>query len=303
MNPQFAEIDIREKANLSAGDVLELNFIRTPAPFVFRRHYRQGLRSHILELLHPADVQREKRGVVSDGIKWYPRARPVKMLRIFRTRFPTRAAAYEELKRVIAIATYLGPDLYARSNEFLVSYRIAKNEEILLCGLQEYVEGLNVDPWGYLNAERLADNLTRPRIKRTDEDHFDRRALIRTIRTGAEAFIDAVKAMIHQTGLIPDLAGDGNLILTDSGLIKLVDINNISPLEFNNRIYVDEKRYPVCDKSVEALYELEMNLAGRRANAVDPLYRWFLDPERRSEVRLLEREFHRELNSHAVRSD
>jgi len=295
--------DIRKKANLSAGDVLRLNFIRSPASFVFRRHYRQGLRSHILELLRPIDVQREKEGVVSDGIKWYPRARPVKMLRIFRTRFPSRDAAYEELDRVTAIAAYLGPDLYARSNEFLVSYRVSKAVEILLCGLQEYIEGLNVDPWGYLNAERLADNLIRPRIARGTDARIDRQALIGTIRAGARAFIDAVKSMVHHTGLIPDLAGDGNLILTDSGIIKLVDINNISPLQFDHRIYVDEKHYPVCDKSVEALYELEMHLADRRSNASDPLYRWFLDPERRSEVRFLERKFHRALNAGTFRSD
>lgn len=295
--------DIREKPNLNAEDVLRLNFIRSPGSYVFRRHYRQGLRSHILELLHPADVKREKKGVVSDGVKWYPRARPQKMLRIFRSRFSDRSEAFEELRRVSAIATYLGPDLYAHSNEFLVSYRFSGAEDILLCGLQEYIEGLNVDPWGYLNAERLADNLIRPRIARKVEADVDRQQLIGTIRTSAEAFIDAVKTMIRQTGLIPDLAGDGNLILTDSGIIKLVDINNISALVFDHRIYVDEKRYPVCDKSVEALYEMEMHLAGRRANAAEPLYRWFLDPERRSEVRFLEREFHRALNARPVRAD
>lgn len=292
--------DVREKANLNAEDVLALNFIRPTASYVFRRHYRQGLRSHILELLTPADVRREKEGLVSDGIKWYPRAKPIKMLRIFRTRFPSREAAYEELRRVTAIATYLGPDLYARSNEFLVTYRVSGSADILLCGLQEYIEGLNVDPWGYLNAERLADNLIRPRIARTPEEEVDRRQLIQTIRASARAFIDAVKAMIDHTGLIPDLAGDGNLILTDEGTIKLVDINNISPIFFDNEIFLDEKRYPVCDKSVEALFELEMHLAGRKSNASETLYRWFLDSERRSEVRFLEREFHRALNRRTV---
>jgi hypothetical protein len=296
-------LDVRTKANLNAEDVLGLNFIRTSPAYVFRRHYRQGLRSHILELLHPADVQREKEGIVSDGIKWYPRAKPVRMLRIFRTRFSSHTAAYEELRRVTTIANYLGPDRYARSNEFLVTYRICGTDDILLCGLQEYIEGLNVDPWGYLNAERLADNLIRPRIARRMEGEVDRINLIQTIRASAEAFIDAVKAMIEETGLIPDLAGDGNLILTDEGVIKLVDINNISQIVFDNQIHVDEKRYPVCDKSVEALYELEMHLAGRTSRASDPLYRWFLDPERRREVHYLEREFHRRLNSTAIRAE
>ena len=156
--------DVREKPSLNADDVLRLNFIRQPGRYVFRRHYRQGLRSHIMEVLDPDDVAREKSGVVSDGIKWFPRAKPLKMLRIFRARFPSRREAHAELQRVIIVATYLGTEGYARSNEFLVSYLWGAHHDILLCGLQEYVEGLNIEPWGYLNADRLADNLLRPRI-------------------------------------------------------------------------------------------------------------------------------------------
>jgi hypothetical protein len=45
--------DVREKASLNHEAVVGLNFIRDSAIFVFRRHYRQGLRSHIMEVLDP----------------------------------------------------------------------------------------------------------------------------------------------------------------------------------------------------------------------------------------------------------
>ena len=285
--------DVREKPSLSADDVLRLNFIRQPGRYVFRRHYRQGLRSHIMEVLDPDDVAREKSGVVSDGIKWFPRAKPLKMLRIFRTRFPSHREAHAELQRVIIVATYLGTEGYARSNEFLVSYLWGAHNDILLCGLQEYVEGLNIEPWGYLNADRLADNLLRPRIGSQTAPTLERDALVARIRRSAEAFTDHIKRMIRETGYIPDLAGDGNLILTDAGDIKLVDINNISPVSFGPHIYIDEKGYPVCDKSVEALAEIEKSLASRPLDLQDRIYRTYLDSGRMVAVSGIEREFHR----------
>ncbi len=285
--------DIREKPSLSADDVLQLNFIRQPGRYVFRRHYRQGLRSHIMEVLDPDDVAREKSGVVSDGIKWFPRAKPLKMLRIFRTRFQCRREASAELQRVIMVATYLGTEGFARSNEFLVSYLWACHHDILLCGLQEYVEGLNIEPWGYLNADRLADNLLRPRLGSRGAPTLGRSALVARIRLSAEMFTDRIKRMICEIGYIPDLAGDGNLVLTDGGDIKLVDINNISPVFFGSRIYVDDKGYPVCDKSVEALAEIEKSLASRSPDLCDPIYRTFLDSGRMLAVSGIEREFHR----------
>jgi hypothetical protein len=285
--------DVREKPSLSAEDVLRLNFIRQPGRFVYRRHYRQGLRSHIMEVLDPDDVAREKSGVVSDGIKWFPRAKPLKMLRIFRTRFPSRREAHAELERVIIVATYLGPEGYARSNEFLVSYLWDSHQDILLCGLQEYVEGLNIEPWGYLNADRLAENLLRPRLGSQAAPALERDALVTRIRRSAEAFTGHIKRMIRKTGYIPDLAGDGNLILTDAGDIKLVDINNISPVSFGSHIYIDEKGYPVCDKSVEALAEIEKHLASRPLDLQDPIYRTYLDSVRMVAVSDIEREFHR----------
>jgi hypothetical protein len=288
--------DVRDKISLIAEDVVRLNFIRQPGKYVFRRHYRQGLRSHIMEVLDPVDVAQEKNGVVSDGIKWFPRAKPLKMLRIFRTRFVSYPQAREELRRVIIVASYLGPSGYARSSEFLVSYQREDRYEILLCGLQEYIEGLNIEPWGFLNAERLADNLLRPRLGSRSMPVIEKSALVSRIRTSSEAFVRHVKNMISSTGLIPDLAGDGNMILTDAGDIKLVDINNISPVSFTPDIYLDDKGYPVCDKSVEALFEIEKSLAGQPPDTSDRLYKTFFDPERMLSVGAIEKEFHRSLN-------
>jgi hypothetical protein len=295
--------DVRNKTTLTADDVYRLNFIRHPGTYVFRRHYRQGLRSHIMEVLDPQAVAREKNGVVSDGIKWFPKAKPLKMLRIFRTHFDSIKNAREELHRVVIVASYLGPSRYARSNEFLVSYQCNGRYETLLCGLQEYVEGLNIEPWGFLNPERLADNLLRPRLGSLSSSGTEKGAMVARIRRSAESFVHHVKKMIFSTGLIPDLAGDGNLVLTDTGNIKLVDINNISPVLFTPRIYLDEKGYPVCDKSVEALFEIERNLAGHMPDKNNHLYKTFLDPGRMYSVSAIEKDFHRHLNSENIPDD
>lgn len=295
--------DVRDKKNLAQNDLLALNFIKTPGRYVFRRHYRQGLRSHIMEVLEPDDIAREKNGIVSDGIKWFPRAKPLKMLRIFRTKFPGRQQAYEELNRVLVIAAYLGPNYYARSSEFLVSYLLDGKSDILLCGMQEYVEGLPLEPWGFLNANRLADNLMRPGVGAKDFTGSDRDKLITIIQANSDEFVRRVKKMILETGLIPDLAGDGNLILTDDGIIKLVDINNISRISYDNTISVDDKGYPVCDKSIEALYELEKRLSSRPVDKTEELYRTFLDPTRKSDVQDLEKEFHRDAILQQYRAD
>lgn len=288
---------------MNEDTVRALNFIRPSGRYVFRRHYRQGLRSHILEVLDREDVSREKQGIVSEGIKWFPRAKPLRMLRIFRTRFTDRRQADQELQRVMMIARYLGPDCYARSSEFLVSYQKEKQYDILLCGLQEYVEGLPLEPWGFLNPDRLAENLIRPGIGGQKSTEKDRATLIETIRRNAVDFVDRIRKMIDETGHIPDLAGDGNLLLTEDGLIKLVDINNISRLLFDDTVGVDDKGYPVCDKSVEALSQLQLNMASQRIDPADGLYRIYLDPDRMSAVQDIEREFHRESILRQYRAD
>jgi len=64
-----------------------LNFIRKQNNYVFRKYYKQGLRSHIMEVLHAGDVLKQNKGDTINGIRHYPIAKPFKTLRIFRTKF------------------------------------------------------------------------------------------------------------------------------------------------------------------------------------------------------------------------
>ena len=286
------QIDVRDIPNLAWQDILNLNFIQDPGQYYYRRHYRQGLRSHVMEVLKPQDVKKEKEGVVTDGIRWYPRAKPIKMLRIFRTRFNALADATEETRRVMLVEKYLGPDYYASSFEFLVDYRIADRYEILLCGLQDYVEGLGVEPWGAINAERLAENLIRPGVGQGQPASLDYERLTETIQSHAALFIKCIKRMIAETGHIPDLAGEGNMILTADGRIRLVDINNVSQIQTDGTIYVDEKGYPVCDKSIEALYLMEKGFTRSRVIDRESLYQPLWDTRRMKQVNYMEKLFH-----------
>ncbi len=97
-----------------------------------------------------------------------------------------------------------------------------------------------------------------------------------------------------KTGTIPDLAGVGNLIMTPLGIVKLVDINNISRLSMDHHIPIDDKGYPVSDKSIQALFQIETKILGRPEDPVDSLYCFFLDPRRMADVRQLETAFHKE---------
>ncbi len=287
--------DIRDKLRLNHSDILELNFIRSPGRFVFRRHYRVGLRSHIMAVLRPEDVKREKGGIVRDGVRWFPKATPVKMLRVFRTRFDRSKDAMPELKRVKVVEKYLAPEYMAMSNEFLVDYRIHGKYETLLCGLQEYVEGEILDPWALLERHslwalfcRMADREEhRTRLKQDQIEKWTE-----TVRSKAEKALAQIRNMIREACLIPDLAGVGNLVLTPSGGIKLVDINNISQVSCEADISCDDKGYPVCDKSVEALSLLEQKLLGRSVDKTDPVYGVFLDTGRMKEVQVFEKVFH-----------
>jgi len=287
--------DIRDKQRLNHADILRLNFIRSPGRFIFRRHYRAGLRSHIMAVLHPEDVKREKEGIEKDGVVWFPKAKPVKMLRVFRTRFAVLDDALQELKRVKVVEKYLAPEYMARSNEFLIDYRIKGEYETLLCGLQEYVEGEILDPWGPLDRNslwalyrRMADREAHP--NRLEKDGIEK--WVETVRNSVGKALTQVGKMIREAGLIPDLAGIGNIVLTPAGGIKLVDINNISQVSCETGIFCDDKGYPVCDKSVEALSLMEKKLLGRPLDKGDPVYGAFLDSERMKKVQALERVFH-----------
>jgi hypothetical protein len=116
--------------------------------------------------------------------------------------------------------------------------------------------------------------------------------MIDKIKENIVSFVKHMKYMIQKAGFIPDLAGAGNILITPAGAVKLVDINNVSELTFDTAIYIDDKGYPVSDKSVEALLRLEQNILGRPVDIKDnPLYRFFLDPMRIKRVKLIESAF------------
>ena len=284
--------DIRDKPSLDHEDILRLNFIRDPGPYVFRRYPRHGLRSHILEVLDPHELEREKTGIVIKGIRWFPRARPLKMLRIFRTKFPDLGEAFEEIRKVKIIESYLAPDYLATSNEFLVDYQGGDGYSLILCGLQEYVEGEVLDPWSDLDARHLAELLRRMKARPYEGPETDLEASIRHVQKKAEGFVERIKKMILETHYVPDLAGVQNLLLTPQGDIKLVDINNISEVTFERFIDTDDKGYPICDKSIEALAFLEEKLLVRPIDREEPLYRIYLDPLRVEAVTAIQKAFH-----------
>ena len=287
--------DIRDKLYIDHKDVLGLNFIRDPGTYIFRRHYRQGMRSHILEVLDPKDVENETKGIVIDGLKLYPRAQPLNMLRIFRTRFNALKNAEEEVRRVKTIETYLFPDNFARSNEFLVDYIRQGKRELILCGLQEYVKGAALEPWSHLGKDQMASLLYDMVFEKVDAPVMITDRWIHIMREKAENFIGKIKQMIMETNHVPDLAGVGNLFLTRSGDIKLVDINNISMVSFDPIIHLDDRGYPVCDKSIEALSLLEQKLLGKPLQSNDIIYKTYLDPIRMKEVQAIDKEFHRSI--------
>jgi len=287
--------DIRDKLYIDHKDVLGLNFIKDPGTYVYRRHYRQGMRSHIMEVLDPKDVENEVKGIVIDGLKLYPRAQPLNMLRIFRTRFNALKNAEEEVRRVKTIEAYLFPDNLARSSEFIVDYVRQGKRELILCGLQEYVKGAALEPWSHLGKDQMASLLYDMVFEKVDDPVMITDRWIHIMREKAEYFIGKIKQMIMETNHVPDLAGVGNLFLTRSGDIKLVDINNISRFSFDPIIHLDDRGYPVCDKSIEALSLLEQKLLGKTLQSNDIIYKTFLDPIRMKEVQAIDKEFHRSI--------
>lgn len=283
--------DIRTKSQLTHDDVLGLNFIRHLKQYVFRRHFRQGLRSHIMEMITRTDMDREKKGLDQGGVKIFPCAKPIKMLRIFRASFNDTDGALEEIGKVKLLENHLGSQYYAISQEFLVHYSVSNQMDILLCGLQEYVQGLILDPWGILDLGYLVKNLQSQGVIKKGRHPDQSGPLVHTIGENTRQFINRIKRMIDKTGYIPDLAGEGNLILTGRGYIKLVDINNMSRVSHDSHIHIDNKGYPVTDKSVEALFLMEKNLPDSTLDINEKLYKTYLDPKRKLDVRAIEKEF------------
>ena len=282
--------DIRDRKNLSGEEILSLNFINDSGPYCFRKHYRFGLRSHIFEVLLAKDVLQEINGVMEDGILVFPRARPKKVFRIFRSRFTTTKKIFHEIQKYNILIDILGPDLIALSEEFIVDYTGAKESHILLCGLQEYIEGEILDPWKIFSStylEELSQSLSHNRIPQT--------TFVQTARKDIEIFVKKIRQMIIEKGYIPDLAGIGNLILTHEGKLKLVDINNIVTINFEDTIPIDDKGYPSCDVSVHVLFILETRILQKDPYEDDPLYQFFLSPERKKKVEILEHQFYANL--------
>jgi hypothetical protein len=148
--------DIRDNSRITHEDVLALNFIRKPGAYVFRKYHKQGLRSHIMEVLDPEDLIKQNKGEIIDGIRFFPWAKPLKILRIFRTKFFSTEEVFEEIKKLRIVEKYLPDDSYAKSDEFIVDYIWDNNRDFILCGLQEYVEGEVLNPWDPISEHQLA---------------------------------------------------------------------------------------------------------------------------------------------------
>ncbi len=270
-------MDIRTKPTLSNSDILNLNFIRQACPYCFRIHFREGLRSRLLQVLNQDDVRHETRGVMQNGLRLYPVAQPVAMLRIFKKQFTAWQEVQKEIENYKLVQRYVPPHHYAASSEFIVDYVQNRNTQFLLCGLQEYVPGEAVDPWH-----------ENTRLKIESDMDSSLTGTLDLALSNLASFVGCIKTMAHQTRTIPDLAGVGNLILTPKAEIKLVDINNISRFSFKAAIPLDDKNYPVSDKSIQALYNLETRVLGKDQAGNEKLYRFFLDPQRIQAVREVE---------------
>ncbi|MBT3175922.1 MAG: hypothetical protein HOG03_04210 [Desulfobacula sp.] len=284
--------DIRNQAYLTESEVLKLNFINDSSHYIFRKYYRSGLRSHIFEILAVEDVLKETKGEIIDGIRMFPRAKPKKIFRILRNRFKNKEAVFEEIKKYHLLLQFLGPDCIAQSEEVIVDYTAAGKNHIVLCGLQEYIEGEILDPWRQgLSCDRFLLDM----FKSTTGSGSQLEEKVKNARINIDTFVQRTRQMIAGTGYIPDLAGLGNLILNHEGNLKLVDINNIVKIKFNDIVAIDDKGYPSCDVSVEVLSILERDILKKHIQTDDPLYQLFLSPERKIKVKALEKKFYKSL--------
>jgi len=284
--------DIRDKSHITHEDVVRLNFIRKPGAYVFRKYHKQGLRSHIMEVLDPEDVLKQNKGEIIDGIRIFPWAKPIRILRIFRSKFFSTQEVFEEIKKLKIVEKYLPDDSYAKSDEFIVDYIWNNNRDFILCGLQEYVEGEVLNPWDPIPEHQLARLFSSMEGYGHDGFQMTSEQRIQKFYKKVEHFTACVKKMILEANYVPDFAGVENLLITPTGNIKLVDINNISKVFLGPKISLDDKGYPVCDKSIEAISMLEKKLLGKPIDITEKLYKIFLDPQRMKKVSALEEKFH-----------
>lgn len=131
-----------------------------------------------------------------------------------------------------------------------------------------------------------------------------------------ERFIRDVRDMVDSVGILPDLAGKGNLVLDSSGRVKLIDINNFRRLVSDDEMekalpqdldldeyilgrkdfrailpsdFLDDLGNPVGDLSLFALETLEMRGLGRNPNDLfkDDFYKPLHNERRRLALALL----------------
>ncbi len=245
------------------------------------------MRSHVFEVLLAGDTALEITGIMENGVRVFPRACPRKIFRVFRNRFTHIDEIFLEIKKYHMLLEALGADLIALSEEFIVDYEFDGKRHILLCGLQEYIEGEILDPWKISGPNYLADlSGSFPGLDQKKS------AWVRTATQNIETFVQRIHQMIQAKKHIPDLAGIGNLILTRTGMLKLVDINNIVSINYDPDIHIDDKGYPACDVSVHVLHILETRLLGKKLKLNHPLYDFFLSKERKHRVKELEKQFY-----------
>ena len=82
-----------------------------------------------------------------------------------------------------------------------------------------------------------------------------------------------------------------------------MDINNISETSIDSNIHLDDRNYPVCDKSIESLSLLEQGLLQRPLQQDDIIYQTYLEPSRMEEVKALEKEFLRAMEQETADDD
>jgi hypothetical protein len=169
------------------------------------------------------------------------------------------------------------------------------NRDFILCGLQEYVAGEILNPWETTGINQLENFFAGININRHNTLKMTTDQLVTRFRKKVENFIKSVKKMILEANYVADFAGLENLLVTPGGDIKLVDINNVSRVSFGPDISLDDKGYPVCDKSIEAISILEQKLLDKPIDKNETLYKIFLDPLRMKDVSNLEEKFHRSL--------
>ena len=134
-----------------------------------------------------------------------------------------------------------------------------------------------------------------------------------TTKDSLAELINGIRRLIKACGLIPDLAGENNVVLDSNNKAKLIDVNNINPLldrknwshfsdaelkerqheilslsgvkRFINPKYLDDKNYPMADISLLVMRNWEKVL-GKRTTELnqDEIYGLIADGTRRDRL-------------------